>query len=144
MVFTNARFNDSPSVFPAPPMWLVWIERTEWRNGLHVSDGKGMIRHLNGLFKAKKYVKDYCTPYGDSRFEKFTQDWSVYQWSQDKETYVLQYRGKKGDVIGDNELMQTVVKRGDPNLREVGEAELQAALESIGLVQTAWDEVMEA
>lgn len=137
MVFTNARFKDSPSVFPAPPNWLVWIERVEYVNGQHRSDDKGMIRHVNGLFKAKKYVKDYATPYGDARFEKFTMDWSVYEWNHSKEKYVLQFSGKKGDIIGDNELMQTIVRRGDPNLREVGDAELAAALQSIQAVQQA-------
>ena len=133
MVYTNARFDDSPDAFPEPPQWMVWIETDEWdkKTRTIISDGKGMIRHVNGLFKAKKYVKDYCTPYGDTRFEKFTKNWSVYKWNNGKAKYDLQFTGKKGDIIGDHELMKAVVKRGDPNLREVGDEELEAALQSI-------------
>lgn len=128
MVYTNEKFNNAPTAFPEPPQWLVWVAQGHWDYKARTwidSKGEGIVRHMNGLFKAKRYVRGY------NRDEKWAVNWAIYLWDAEKKNYVLQYSGKKGDRVGDNELMRTVVRKGDPNLREVAEDELEEVLASI-------------
>ena len=121
MSYTQKRFPNKESEFPAPPRWLLWSE--------YYQDGRGgQIRHLDTLQKAKKYVSPYV---GNQRRDQvtFRYDWSIYEWDGAK--WVERYSAKAGDKKIDNPLFRKRVSPKGEKVRDVAEDDLAAALASV-------------
>lgn len=153
MSYSNAYFRDDELEFPPPPLWLVWTSEDRYSHHLdpevaRARKGKGKIRHMNTLDKAKKRVSGYAVSKGQVEYlngpyfqssspsgtewmiGEWTEDWSIYEWTGEK--YELRYSAKAGEFKENNPLFQMVVKKGTgEKVRTLPQSEVEAALESI-------------
>lgn len=133
MSYSLAKLDNHPEEFPPPPEWLVWMQDYEYNRVTRQYEptGKGQVRHMPTLFKAKKRVADYMR-YDPEGTGLMRLDWAIYKW--DGTEYVLQYAGKRGEVKKDNALFMTIVPKndGDPKRKSGGlEVEVAEAIDSI-------------
>lgn len=118
------------SEFPAPPQWLVWVEDTRQvfdkvtrtYSSPPEREGKGQVRHVASLQKAKKYVGQYAWS------GTWAVNWRIYEWTSDR--YVERFRGAPKDRKADHPLFQTLVRK-DEAVRDVPDDEVEAAIASI-------------
>lgn len=166
MSYTNAYFKNDELDFPHPPLFLVWTGTESWdqseyqkKNNPEQSaarKGRGKIRHVDSLDKAKKRVSGYaCTPRNldymnsqgraeyrtahphdtktkqvDWEVGQWVDDWAIYEWVADE--YVLRYEGKRGDLKPTNPLFKKLVKKGTGRkARTVPQKAIEAAKASI-------------
>lgn len=160
MSYSNALVRNDELDFPHPPLWLVWTGDEHYYGSDYIKrtapekyaahKGKGKVRHLMSLDRAKKRVSGYAVskrnleylnnqqrpeyrvpaPNGTWMVGEWTEDWAIYEWTGEK--YELRYEGKRGGFKDDCPLFQTPVKKNaGAKLRVVPESDIEAAKRSI-------------
>lgn len=142
MVYTHDKFPNNPAEFPAPPLFLTWIQQVSYRwdpgtrgYSIELKDN-GEIRHYSDLAKAKKRITRYAKPnkwsikhYGT--LGEFNCNWAIYRWDVKKGEYVLQYEGRTGGPVQTNALFTQVIRGEKRYAERTFEREEAAAIESI-------------
>lgn len=142
MSYSLSKHPNKPYEFPAPPLWLVWIQEGRWDRATRTYSltSEGQVRHYADLAKAKKRVSQY-TQWGTGHHrdkDAFQRDWAIYRWDTKKGEYVLQYDGQANERRDANPLFSKPLRGVEKHQPRPGlEDEVQEAIASIVRVKTA-------
>lgn len=138
MSYSQKRMPNDESVFPTPPLWLVWYSDRENLGVGHPgrASEQGQVRHFPTLAKSKTHI-GINTPTVANRGGVFWADWAIYHWESDR--YVKKYEGFLGEPAKGNPLFEkgaaTDGLQGES--RDPLDEEVEEALASIRAVRIA-------